>query len=99
MFSVRRSTKADPYLWESDQSTINFTFAAFSTSTYWTYETGGSGIRGYPPSMKEPKPEDGNEMFVNLHYSTQILRNCPLYCEKSGILVTIILVTRVYDIP
>ena len=105
MFSVRRSTKADPYLWESDQSTINFTFAAFGKSTYWTYETGSSGILGYPPSSGSPswwivpKPEDGNEMFVNLHYSSQIGRKCPLYCEKSGIFVTIILVTRVYDIP
>ena len=109
MFSVRRSTKyehnydADPYLWESDQSTINFTFADFSRSNTWSHETGlSSGFHGYypePSGWKTPKPEDGNKMFVNLGYQSQIEKKCPLYCEKSGIFVAIILVTRVYNIP
>ena len=105
--SVSRTKKyhytydTDPYLWESDKSPINFTFADFTH--YYLYADAGvsSGFQGYyaeGPRFIYPKPETGNEMFISFHNSYKTTK-CPLYCEKSGIFVTIILITRVYNIP
>ena len=60
-----------------------------------------SGTQGYYSikGWRVPKPEDGNKMFVNLGYVSPLEKKCPLYCEKSGIFVERILVTRVYNIP
>ena len=96
----------DPYLWESDQSPINFTFADFTRSGHYLSGDSGvsSGFQGYyaEPALGggwlKPKPETGNEMFISF-YNTPKVRKCPLYCEKSGIFVTIILITKVYNIP
>ena len=107
--SVRRTKTAhytydtDPYLWESDQSPINFTFADFTRSNYLSGDSGvSSGFQGYhaEPALGGgwlvPKPETGNEMFISFY--TPKVRKCPLYCEKSGIFVTVISVARVYNI-
>jgi hypothetical protein len=101
--SVSRTKKnhnnydTDPYLWESDQSPINFTFADFTKSTSLRGDAGvSSGFQGYhaEPALGGgwlvPKPETGNEMFISFY--TPKVRKCPLYCEKSGIYVTIILI-------
>ena len=94
----------DPYLWESDQSPINFTFADFTRSNYLSGDSGvSSGFQGYyaEPALGggwlKPKPETGNEMFISF-WGTKV-KECPLYCEKSGSFVAIILITKVYNIP
>ena len=105
-FSVSRTKThhnnydTDPYLWESDQSPINFTFADFTKSNNLRGDAGvSSGFQGYHPESGgwiSPKPETGNEMFISFY--TFKVSQCPLYCEKSGIFVTVILVARVYNI-
>ena len=97
MFSVSRATrhgdKTLPYFWESDQSTINFTFANFNDKSTWVYETGlSAGLHGYRSEgvfggWRVPKPEDGNEMYIALGAYSQIEKKCPLYCEKSGMYI------------
>ena len=92
----------DPYLWESDKSPINFTFADFTWEKRLYADSGvSSGFQGYQVlggGWMYPKPETGNEMFISFYNSYKTTK-CPLYCEKSGIFVTIILITRVYNIP
>ena len=95
MFSVRRATRwgsyqTDPFFWESDQSTINFTFVTVNDPSVRYYETGlsnswqGGVFRGASAGWVYPKPEDGNEMYIALGAYAQIEKSCPLYCEKSG---------------
>ena len=87
VFEVSRSTTTttDPYKWESDQANINLTFADFGRGSA---DTGlSSGFQGYYTIAGPwiyPTPESGNEMFVNLYYGSAT-KECPLYCEKSGI--------------
>ena len=93
----------DPYLWESDKSPINFIFANFTRSNYLSGDSGvSSGFQGYYPfkggSFTYPKPETGNEIFISFQSSHKTTK-CLLYCKKSGIFVTIILITKVYNIP
>ena len=101
---IRTYPDTGPYLWESDQSPINFTFADFGSITWpnkLRAQAGlSSGFQRFKPvggGWITPTPETGNEMFISFYALKTAL--CPLYCEKSGIFVTIILVTKVYNIP